>query len=171
MYAAHEISQVVRTRRTDMGITQGALAKLSGLSRATVNQVENGTIKDLSITRAASLLDALGLSMSLSPARGGRDPGEPLKRMTFLERVAQSASVSYRRGMPVEALLQAVATGQVPIGFAPHLNAALEDSTAALLSGVAEEVHASTGLERSKAWSNMRAMAKSLGSRRELWQC
>lgn len=169
MYAALEISHIVRTRRTDMGLTQTALSKLSGLSRATVNQVENGTIKDLSITRTASLLTVLGLSLSVSPARG-REPTESSKRMTSLERVTQSASVSYRKAMPVDAFRQAIATGQVPSGFAPHLNSALEDASAALLSGVVEEVHESTGLERSQAWSNMRSLAKSLGSRRDLWQ-
>ena len=69
MSAILELSAAVRTRRADMGLTQTALAKLSGLSRATVNQVENGTIRDLSLTRAAKLLGSLGLSVTVTAPR------------------------------------------------------------------------------------------------------
>jgi DNA-binding XRE family transcriptional regulator len=37
----------VRQRRTDMALTQATLAQLSGLSRAAINQIENGAIRDL----------------------------------------------------------------------------------------------------------------------------
>lgn len=40
-----ELSTVVRTRRADMGLTQAALARLSGLSRATVNQLEAASLQ------------------------------------------------------------------------------------------------------------------------------
>jgi DNA-binding XRE family transcriptional regulator len=48
-----ELGHAVNSRRADMGLTQAALAKLSGLSRATVNQVENGTVKDLTHSMSA----------------------------------------------------------------------------------------------------------------------
>ena len=35
-----ELGQATLQRRQDMGLTQAALARLSGLSRATVNQLE-----------------------------------------------------------------------------------------------------------------------------------
>ena len=53
MSAITEFSSAVRTRRADMGLTQTALAGLSGLSRATINQLENGTLQDLSLKRVA----------------------------------------------------------------------------------------------------------------------
>ena len=39
-----------------MGLTQAALAKASGLSRATINAVENQSIGNLSIAKAEELL-------------------------------------------------------------------------------------------------------------------
>jgi len=69
MSTIQELGSTVRTRRSDMGLTQTTLAKLSGLSRATVNQVENGTINDLSLTRASKLLGVLGLFITVAPPR------------------------------------------------------------------------------------------------------
>jgi transcriptional regulator with XRE-family HTH domain len=68
MFAAHEISQAVRTRRLEIGLSQKAVARLAGLSRATIGQVEGGTIKDLSLTRTATFLDVLGLGLMITPA-------------------------------------------------------------------------------------------------------
>lgn len=167
MHAASELSQLVKTRRNDMGLTQAQVSLLSGLSRATVNQLENGTIKDLSITRIAKLFGVLGLSMTFSSARPKR-PSEP-GRMSALERAAKSASVSYTAVLKPPQLEQAIATGILPTGFEPHMNATLEDASIQLLSEVVEEVHARSAIERSVLWDNLRKMAALLGSRREIW--
>jgi transcriptional regulator with XRE-family HTH domain len=167
MYAASELSHLVKTRRSDMGLTQTQVSSLSGLSRATVNQLENGTLKDLSLTRIANLLGALGLSVTFSPARPKRasEPG----RMSAVERAAKSASVSFNAVLKPQQLAQAIATGTPPAGFEPHVNATLEDASIHLLSEMVEEVHARSHVERAVLWSNLRKMAGLLGSRRALW--
>lgn len=167
MHAASELSQLVKTRRNDMGLTQAQLSLLSGLSRATVNQLENGTIKDLSITRIAKLFGVLGLSMTFSSTRTKRAP-EP-GRTSALERATRSASVSYAAMLEPPQLEQAIATAIPPTGFEPHMNATLEDASIQLLSEVVEEVHASSTIERSVLWDNLRKMAALLGSRRDIW--
>lgn len=151
-----------------MGLTQSRVARLSGLSRATINQIENGSIKDLSVTRTARLLDALGLTLTISPARFERSerPG----RTPTLILAARSASVSYRDELPPEVLKGALLTGQIPPQFAPHLNAFLEDASVRLLSGVVEQLNAECGVDRAHVWSHMRSMARKLGSRRDIWE-
>lgn len=64
-----EISLAVRTRRCDMGLTQERVAQLSGLWRATISQIEDGTVKDLSVVRSARLLAVLGLLIHVTAAR------------------------------------------------------------------------------------------------------
>lgn len=167
MYAAPEISALVRTRRTDMGISQTALSRLSGLSRATVNQVEKGTIKDLSLTRTAKLLEVLGLSLSFSPARPRQQPLVP--KLTAIERATKSANVSYSRAMHPDMLKSAIRTGVATKDFEPHINSVLEDASVALLAEMVEEVHSSDALPHQLLWSNMRSLAMALHSRRELW--
>ena len=168
MFAIAELGQVVRARRSDMGLTQTQLAKLSGLSRATVNQVENGTLKDLSLTRTAKLLTTLGLFITISPARPKRPSPVPKPSMPALTQASQSASVSYRRPLPPEALEEALVSRVVPPDYAPHLNAFLEDASTTLLANVVEEVHAKRGIDREVLWSSLRGLAKFLGSRRDV---
>jgi transcriptional regulator with XRE-family HTH domain len=167
MYASAELSRLVKTRRLDIGLSQGAVARLCGLSRVTVNQVENGSINDLSLSRVARLLEALGLSMTFSPARPSLK--DSAGRLTPVERAAKSASVSYSRELPAHVLEEAVASGQVPAGFAPHINAVLEDASVQLLAELVEAVFVSRHFERNVLWANLQVMAQELGSRRELW--
>jgi transcriptional regulator with XRE-family HTH domain len=168
MFAATELAQVVRTRRSDMGLTQAALSRLSGLSRATVNQVENGTVKDLSMTRTARLLEVLGLTLSISPARPRhRSVSNPTPALV---QAARSASVSYRAELPEQALQAVLLTGKVPRPYAPHVHAFLEDASPALLAAVVEQLHEQNGTARADVWARMRAIAQELGSRRDLWQ-
>lgn len=169
MFTLTELSAAVRARRSDMGLTQGTLAKRSGLSRATVNQVENGTIQDLSINRAAKLLAALGLSMTISPPRLNRG-GPAIQKRDALEIAALTASVSYRSTMTADQLRDALATGVVTGNFVPHVNALLEEAPISLLASVVEQLHLECGLERPQVWRQMREMARHLKSNRELWQ-
>jgi len=108
-----EVSHAVRARRRDMGLTQAAVAKLSGLSRATVNQLEAGTIRDLSLGRASRLLDALGLSIQVSSDRLSRG-AQGRAKSPPLELAARTASVSYRYGMTAVELRKALLTGRFP---------------------------------------------------------
>ena len=169
MSAIQELGSAVRTRRSDMGLTQATLAKLCGLSRATVNQVENGTINDLSLNRASRLLDSLGLQVTVAPPRsrsesaGSRDGNALLK-------AAQTASVSFRVSMPPEILEQVLTTLDPPKEFVPHLHTLLEEAPISLLAGVVEELHLKHGIDRSQGWHRMRELARQFLSSRGQWQ-
>jgi transcriptional regulator with XRE-family HTH domain len=168
MYAASELSHIVRARRTEMGLTQATVARLCGLSRATVNQIEAGNIRDLSLSRTANLLAVLGVSIVFSAFRHASVSGKP--RMSAMQRAAQSASVSFKTSLPIDVLEEALSNATVPDRFAHHLNEVLESSSVALLADLVNEVHEARNLERKKVWDNMRQLAKELGTRREMWE-
>lgn len=164
-----ELGVAVRIRRSDMGLTQAGLARISGLSRATVNQVETGTIADLSIKRAGRLLEALGLSMTIDPPRVKRR-GVEWKKMAALDLAANVASVSHRLPLTANRLRGALTDGMAPAGFAPHLYTLLDEAPVSLLAAVAEQMHVEGRIERARSWTVMREMARSLKSSRPLWQ-
>ena len=170
MFAAFELSQAVKTRRSDMGLTQTALSELSGLSRATVNQVENGTLRDLSLTRTARLLAVLGLTLSVTPGRPKKSRSGLLPKTPPLTLAARTASVSYRNSLTPDVLEHALLSGEVPGAFVPHMNALLEDASVSLLASVVEQLHDKTGVQRSHLWSTMRSTARGFGSRRAIWR-
>ncbi|PKO62516.1 MAG: hypothetical protein CVU24_03745 [Betaproteobacteria bacterium HGW-Betaproteobacteria-18] len=163
-----ELSQAVRLRRTDMGLTQTVLAKLSGLSRATVNQVEQGSIKDLSLTRASRLLGALGLGMAVEPPRT-RKQAARAPAASALSLAAQMANVSFRNGISAEQLQDVICHTSVPMHLMPQVYTFLEEAPVSLLARVVEELHSDCAIERWQIWQNMRDLARSLKSSRALW--
>ena len=168
MSALQELSQAVRARRMDMGLTQNTLAKLSGLSRATINQVENATLSDLSLTRAAKLLGVLGLSLGVTQPQPHRS--KRATQSSALAIAARTASVSYREPLSTKDL-RAVLTGQsVPDDLAPHIHTLLEEAPVPLLAAVADQVHAERGIERAMVWKTMKDLARHFQTNRELWQ-
>lgn len=52
----HDLAPLIHARRTALGLSQDRLAKLCGLSRATVNQLENGTLVNLGASKLLALL-------------------------------------------------------------------------------------------------------------------
>ena len=162
-----EMGSTVKARRTDMGLTQATLARLSGLSRATVNQIENNTLKDLSINRAVKLLGAMGLSLTASAARARQHVGA---RTSALDIAARTASVSYKIVLPAKALRRCLETARIPAGFEPHLSTLLDEAPVSLLARLVEELHVQNGVERALLWQHMRGMARGLGCQRDIWQ-
>jgi transcriptional regulator with XRE-family HTH domain len=163
-----ELSTAIRTRRSDMGLTQTSLARLSGLSRATVNQVEKGSVKDLGLARVSRLLGVLGLSVQVSAPRP-KPTVQERKYTPALVVAARTASVSYRTPMAAPQLRDALATGEVEASFLPHVRTLLEEGSVTLLAAVVEELHTELGLERAQVWQRMRELARRLQSTRELW--
>lgn len=164
-----ELGLAVKTRRSDMGLTQTSVAALSGLSRATVNQLEKGAVKDLSLTRTARLLDVLGLSMTIAAPRTGRRTDQP-KKSRALDIAARTASVSYKVPLGAQQLREVLTTGVLSADIVPHVYALLDEAPVSLLASVVEQLHEEAGIEHAKAWKQMRALAHQLKSSREIWQ-
>lgn len=171
MTTLRELGNSVRQRRTDMALTQATLAQLSGLSRATISQIENGTIRDLSLSRTARLLETVGLTVQVSPARDRRAPdGQPVTPRSALALAAQTASVSLRLEITAGQVRAAFCTGTVEPGFLPHVYALLDEAPVSLLARVVEELHVQAGVTHSAVWHNMRQLARRLQCGRALWQ-
>jgi transcriptional regulator with XRE-family HTH domain len=168
MSSLTDLSMSVRARRADMGLSQATLARLSGLSRATVNQVENGSLKDLSLSRAERLLDTLGLSLVVEPPRARRrdqaTASEPLRI------AARTASTSYSRMLDSAALRDSILTGTIPEGFEPHVRSQLDEAPMSLLAQLVEQLHFECHVVRPELWESMRRLAKMLKCTRPFWQ-
>jgi len=167
MYASHELSQAVRTRRTEIGLTQRELATLAGLSRSTIIEIEKGTIKDLSLSRTAKLLEVLGLGLHITPAHPRLESEAVSKRP--LDSAARAASVSYSQALPPGILAEALRSGKVPADYAPHMGTLLEEAPLSMLAKAVEQVHAETSIPRHRMWANMRHIAIQLKVFREIW--
>lgn len=162
-----ETCLAIRTRRCDIGLTQERVAQLSGLSRATISQIETGTIKDLSVIRSARLLAVLGLAIHVSAARPKLTSAGHKTSPLIL--AARTASVSYRENLEPAVLQNALLTGEVPLAWSPHLSTLLEEAPLDLLARVVEALHVKHAMGRVLLWSNLRTLAGKLGSQRDIW--
>lgn len=67
-----DIGKKIREARKSRKITQAELAKILGMSRTTIGQIENGTVQEIGVRKLIRLLDFLGLELRVRPA--GKPP-------------------------------------------------------------------------------------------------
>ncbi|WP_435452645.1 helix-turn-helix transcriptional regulator [Variovorax sp. LT1P1] len=167
MPTVQELSTLVRNRRKEIGITQEALAKLSGISRKTVNGVETATIKNLSIGIASAVLEALGMRLDVATGEAPGAQAPPAR--SPLEVAAMTAGVSFLPAVEHEELRRALMHGNAPSAIQPHLHALLDDAPMSLLGRIVDQLHREEAIERRAVWANMRGLARQLKSYRPVW--
>ena len=151
-----------------MGLTVTAVARLSGLSRATVSALENGSIKDLSLARSQNLLDVLGLSLSIPPAHK-RPNFDLLARRPALDLAAQTSNVLLRSQITAADLQPAFLAEATPEALLPHIRVLLDEAPVSLLARIADQMNVEKGVDRKKVWSVMRDYASRLHVTRDIF--
>ena len=81
-----DLGALVRARRLELGLNQGQMASLSGLSRTTINLLESNSLNDLGMAKGLHLLAVLGIELQARPL------GRPKNALIMASR---SSSVSY----------------------------------------------------------------------------
>ncbi|MFB9243499.1 helix-turn-helix domain-containing protein [Massilia antarctica] len=114
-----QIGAAIHNRRVDAGLLQEHVGRFAGLSRVTINQLENGTLKELGYTRLKSVMDILGLDMETVQPSGLR---------SALTVAARSISTSYEDVLTPDMLSEMLRSGQAPEKFHPHLMALLDET-------------------------------------------
>lgn len=156
----HEIGTLVRERRDTLGLSQDRLAKLAGLSRATINQLETGALVDLGVIKLACLLELVGLTFEAhartTPHRG-------------LLMASRTASVSYKTQLDAGQLAKALATGEVPPGLLPHVAAFLDEAPLPLVVSAVEETTKRGRVPPKRIWQHVVRWASEIDSPRRVW--
>jgi transcriptional regulator with XRE-family HTH domain len=67
MKSIGELGRIIAEARADSGLRQVDLAAKSGLSRATIDALENGRARDIGVSKLARILAVLGLELSIRP--------------------------------------------------------------------------------------------------------
>ena len=154
-----EVGLLVRERRETLGLSQDRLAKMAGLSRATINQLETGTLVDLGVTKLASLLDLVGLEFEAN----ARAPKHGLLM------ASRTASVSYKEQLDAGRLAKALVTGEVPAELLPHVATFLDETPLPLVVSAVEEAAKRGHIPPKRVWQNVLRWASDLHSPRRVW--
>jgi transcriptional regulator with XRE-family HTH domain len=67
-----EIGQAIASARDASSLRQADLATKAGLSRATIDALENGRASDIGVSKLSRVLAVLGLELSIRPATNER---------------------------------------------------------------------------------------------------
>lgn len=155
------IGPAVHQRRQALGLTQAALARMAGVSRATVNGLERGSLANLSLGRLGQLLQVVGLRLQWEPARG--------VDTLALATAAQTASVSFVTALPPQVLAQALASGVLPKAYAAHIGTLLDEAPLPVIVAAVEAAAVQSGVPAAKVWKHVGAWARAMLSPRKEW--
>lgn len=128
-----EFGYVVRRARLARGLTQVELARSAGLSRTTMNQLENGVFPDIGVNKAQAILATLGFGLRVQPLPRSRRPN-------YVRMARTSASVSFREKLSEGELVRALLTGRIPVNRRPHFRVLLQEVPQTVLRGLVEDV-------------------------------
>ena len=152
-----ELGRAIRQARAERGMTQQQLAAKAGLSRPTLNLLENGLVADLGFRKIHALLDQLGLTLLVQPAA----------RMTdFVRMACTTANVSYRTSLSEDELVRVLISGKVPAGKRPHLRTLFDEAPATLLRGLVNQISGWT--KPGRVEKNLPQIAQAIDSSRKI---
>ena len=154
-----QIGGEVQSKRMQAGLLQEHLARLAGLSRVTINQLENGTLKDLGYTKLKAVMDILGLNM---------ETVRPTGLKSALAVAARSVSTSYRDILTPDMLSMFLRSGQAPEQFQPHLMALLDETPLPVVVKAVTEV-ATPDVPAKKIMKHLGLWAKEWKVHRTVW--
>lgn len=155
-----ELGHIIHDRREALGLSQDRLAKLGGLSRATINQLENGTLVDLGAAKLIGLLNLVGIEL-------GAEPRPP--RANALTLLSQTASVSYKSALEPATLAKALIEGELPRHITPHVATLLDEAPLPLILAAVEQVAKRSNTPPKTLWKHLVNWAHELHSPRAVW--
>lgn len=152
-----EIGPKIRKARLARKLTQAALAKLTDLSRTTINQIESGACQDIGVKKLLTVLEAVGLDLSVvsRPKKLSKD---------FLAMACTSANVSYRGKLEKRELVRTLVTGKAPKAKRPQLRVVFDELPAPIFDGMVHQV--SSFCSEKRLAKNVSVVAKNLQSQK-----
>jgi transcriptional regulator with XRE-family HTH domain len=151
----HELGRAVRKARIARRLTQAQLAAAAGLSRNTLNRLENGLFPDLGVKKAQAILETLGMELTIKPVKAKSGKSD------FVGMASSSASVSFRKQLTPEELVHALLSGKATPGKEAHFIVLLEEAPPALLKGLVGQVGA--WVKPGKIEKNLHKIARQVG--------
>ncbi len=152
---------MVHKRRQELGLTQTALARLAGVSRATVNGLERGSLANLSLGRLGQLLQVMGLRLQWEPVPAPNDKA--------LAQAAQMCSVSYSKVLPPSVLAAALATGELPDAYMANMVTFVDEVPLQVVVAAVEAAARGANVSAASVWKHVGAWARAMLSPRKEW--
>jgi transcriptional regulator with XRE-family HTH domain len=153
------IGRSIKERRRLFGLTQSDLAHIAGVSRATMNSLERGSIGELGLSRLQGILIPLGLTLGIGEAQS----------MHGLKAAATTASVSLKTSLPVAVLRDALVSGVIPAAYKSHISILVDEAPIPVILAAVAETSAAAKVPAKVIWGHVKTWARALRSPRHVW--
>ena len=154
-----ELGSEIRKARLARGLTQARLAADAGVSRQTLNLLENGLVRELGVRKVLALLDKLGIELTV-------EHGKRPRRPDYVRMACTTANVSFRTALTEDELVRALLTGKIPENRTAHIRALLDEAPSALLNGLVAE--AGRWIDPGKLERNLLRLARDASATRKV---
>lgn len=151
-----ELGYLIRKARLALGRTQADVARAAGVSRTTMNQLENGLFPDIGVRKAQAILDQLDLELHVRPAHR--------RRADYVLMARTAANGSFRGKLSEAELVRVLLTGRIAPRHRPHMRALLAEAPPAVLKGLVHEV--GRWAQPGRVVENVRRVSEALGTER-----
>ncbi|MDO8958851.1 MAG: helix-turn-helix transcriptional regulator [Rhodocyclaceae bacterium] len=152
----HQFGRQLRKARQGAGLTQEDLAQAAGVSRVTVNQIENGVFPDLGCRKLLALLAVVGLDLAVTP--------KERKEKDYLKLACISANVSHRESLSPDELAHTLLTGKAQASRRSHLRVVFDEVPESVFEGMLSQVE--QWVPPGRVRKNAQNLAAQLDSRR-----
>jgi transcriptional regulator with XRE-family HTH domain len=150
-----DFGQTMREARLSAGLTQSQIAAAIGVSRATINYIENGK-QDVSFATILAICEVLGLQINATIR-----PNRP--NHSALNWVVSSANTSYRNELTITKLVDALTTGAIEEEFYPQLAYIINEVSQPRQIQMIKEIAVRRHLTTKQVLTHFKFFAKKLG--------
>lgn len=159
-----DAGRLIRAYRKASGLSQKDLARMGGVSRATLNYLESGREEvEVGAGKLFALMAALGITLNL-PA-GVERPADD----AILEAAVKQHGGRGKARLTVPLLLEALASGAVPPGADAGLKSFLDTAPAAEVIVAVRTASARSGNPPKEVWGKARSLGKALHCEKGPW--
>lgn len=151
-----QLGPLVRAQRKACGLSQKDVARLAGLSRATINYLENDPDFDIGVVKLLAVLKILGIAVGVAARRPDEDV------LLIDAELARRGKASKADAITRDALVEAVVTGRPPIERRGALGQVLAEAPPSVLVAAVRLATATGDVTAKDAWRHLRALANAL---------
>lgn len=157
-----DLGATIRSTRLASGLSQAQLARMAGISRATLNYTEQGR-SAVGADALLRILAPLGLGISLATPPKGR------VTVSAVDLLAASASVSFTKSIPASDVEEALVTGVFDARWLAHIAVIIDEASDEMLLRALRETSEKTSVAPATIWRNLRSIAHEISSPHPRW--
>lgn len=152
------IGAIIKKERESCGLTQGALAEVSHVSRVTIVNLENGKVGDIGAVKLSEIAENVGISLF---SMG--------KNVDFIKMTLGNVNTSYKNTMSESDLENFMLSGTIQPGLEGQVLHLIDETPTSLVSSTVKQIAARKNIKAKLVWKNLAKVAADIKSPNKFW--